>query len=455
VAEGDAPPPVKFGPEENVAWSTPLPPGLSSPAVAGGRIYLTGLREKDLLTLALDRGTGKVLWERKAPAERLEETHSSSSPAAASPAADGERVVVFFGSFGLLAYDAEGKELWRKALGPFKNPFGAASSPILLGGLVVQNLDQDQGSYLLALDRATGEARFRIERPEFPRGFSTPIVWESGGRKAIVVAGTLRLKAYAPDDGHELWSVDGLARIVNPTPVAGPELLYVASFSPGGDTGERISMPPFEEYAAANDKDKNGRFTEDEVPKGAMKDRFHQLDADKDGRITREEWDNMARIFDAAKNGILALRPAPAAAAGAEPAPAPQPAWRYERGIPYVPSPVYYRGHLYMVKEGGIFTALDGATGAVTKQGRLPAGGGYYASLVAGGGNVYAASLGGEVVAVAAGASWEVRSTNALGEAIAASPAIADGRLYVRTEKRLFCFAERPRAGASPGGGAR
>ncbi len=184
--------PVKFGPEEGVAWSTPLPAGISSPAVVGKRIYLTGLREKELLTIALDRETGMVLWERRAPAEKIEEVHPTSNPAASTPAADGARAVVFFGSYGLLAYDPEGKELWRLPLGPFKNPFGEASSPIIAGDLVLLNCDQDVGSFLLAADKVTGKERWRTERPGFPRGFATPVIWEADGRRQVVVAGTLR-----------------------------------------------------------------------------------------------------------------------------------------------------------------------------------------------------------------------------------------------------------------------
>jgi len=439
---------IEFGPGKNLAWSAALPAGMSSPVVVGSRIYLTGLREKALVTIALDRATGKVLWEKPAPAARIEETHDTSSPAASTPASDGERVAVFFGSFGLLCYDPGGKENWRLPLGPFKNPFGQSSSPIISGGLVILNCDQDLGSFLLAVDKATGRERWRTERPEFPRGYSTPIIWETDGARQLVVAGTLRIKGYEVETGRELWSKDGLARIVNPTPVQGGGLLYMASFSPGGDAGERISMQPFEDYAKTHDADKNGRFTKEEVTEPEMKQRFLQIDADKDGFITRAEWENMVRIFDDARNSIIALGPeSPGSAAVSV-------AWTYERAIPYVPTPVYHEGHIYMVKDGGIFTALDAKTGKVAKQGRLPAGGGYYASPVIGGGNLYASSLGGDVVVVsAAGSDWEVRAANSLGERIAATPAIADGRLYVRTEKRLYAFgaqgAEKKAGGAA------
>ena len=431
ISPGAEPLPDRLEPGKNSAWVRDLPPGISSPVVAGGRIYITALRDKDLLTIALDPKSGAVLWERKAPAERIEDTHSTSSPAAATPAADDRRVVSFFGSYGLIAYDADGKEIWNLPLAPLNNPFGAASSPVIAGDLVILNCDQDRGSFLIALDKATGKKRWRIERPQFPRGYSTPILWERGGRTEIVVPGTLELKGYAIDDGREVWSAGGLARIVNPTAFLGGGLLYVASFSPGGDAGERITMPSFEEYTAANDADKDGRLVNAEVPAGEMKNRFLQLDADKDSFITRAEWENMARIFDAAKNGIMGFRPDGERVAKA---------WEYARGVPYVSSPIYHDGTVYMVKDGGIFTSLRAGTGELVKQARLPAGGNYYASPVIGDGKIYVASLAGELTTIAAKPEWEVLASSPLGEGCAATPAIAGGRIYVRTEKRLLAF---------------
>ena len=300
------------------------------------------------------------------------------------------------------------------------------------------------------MEKKTGKIRYRVERPEFPRGFATPVLWDEGGLNGIVVAGTLRAKAYALEDGRELWSAEGLARIVNPTPVLGQGLLFIASYSPGGDTSERISMPSFEEYAKANDADKNGKLSENEIPSGEMKNRFLQLDADKDGFITRAEWDNMARIFESAKNGILAFKPSDASASKT----GVSLAWHYDRGIPYVPSPLYYKGQIYMVKDGGILTSLDAATGMLLKQARLPAGGTYYASPVAGDGKVYLTSLGGEVVVIAAGPAWEVLASHPLNERSAATPALADGRLYIRTEKRLFAFTAAQSAKKEPSAGS-
>jgi outer membrane protein assembly factor BamB len=200
----------------------------------------------------------------------------------------------------------------------------------------------------------------------------------------------------------------------------------------------------FEAYTGLNDKDHDGKLAKDEVPDVEMKNRFAQIDADKDGSITRAEWERMSRIFDAAKNSVMCLRPG-------ESGKPPAVAWRFERSIPYVPSPLFYKGRLYMVKDGGITTVLDAATGVLVKQARLPAGGSYYASPVAAGGLIYFASLSGDLSVVApAESGYEVRASAALGETCAATPALSGGRLYVRTDRRLIAFARTPlTAGAS------
>ncbi|HMC64292.1 MAG TPA: PQQ-binding-like beta-propeller repeat protein, partial [Gemmataceae bacterium] len=129
LANGNDKLPARIGPKENLIWKVPLPEGISSPVVFGDRVYVTGFRDKKLLTIALDAGTGKILWEREAPYKELEKflaTHGSQVQS--TPATDGERVVSFFGSSGLLCYDTDGNLLWHIPMGPFKNDFGAGSS---------------------------------------------------------------------------------------------------------------------------------------------------------------------------------------------------------------------------------------------------------------------------------------------------------------------------------------
>src|SRR5215217_1238779 len=125
--------PAEFGPTTNVIWKVDLPQGFSSPIISGDRIFLTGRRDESLLTIAVDRASGKVLWERVAPRTRKEPLDKRNHPAAASAATDGQHVVVFFGDYGLVAYDIAGKELWKQPLGPFNNIYGMGASPLIVG----------------------------------------------------------------------------------------------------------------------------------------------------------------------------------------------------------------------------------------------------------------------------------------------------------------------------------
>src|SRR6266542_20446 len=159
AAEGHAP--VHFGPERNVLWQIALPPGHSSPCIWGRKIFLTAFDEGKLDILCLDRRDGRILWRKPVPAEKIEPTHRIGSPAASTPATDGERVYVYFGSFGLLSYNLDGQEQWKLPLPIPMVEFGTVTSPILAGQLLILLCDQDQGSFLLALDKRTGRKVWR------------------------------------------------------------------------------------------------------------------------------------------------------------------------------------------------------------------------------------------------------------------------------------------------------
>ena len=149
---GEGRPPVNFGPDQNVLWRTAVGSGLSSPIIWEGRIFLT---EFDRANKQLDRRTGKILWRRTVAAGEIEKVHEIGNPASPTPATDGERVYVYFGSYGLVCYDLDGNQKWERRLPLPENYYGAAASPIVAGELLVLN-HQGKDSYLLGVNRRDG-----------------------------------------------------------------------------------------------------------------------------------------------------------------------------------------------------------------------------------------------------------------------------------------------------------
>lgn len=422
--------------DAQLAWKQPLPPGHSTPTIVGQRIFLTAHESGTLSTICLDRASGKPLWSQALEIEQLEKVHNEGSPAAASVACDGKRVVAFFGSLGLVCYDLDGKLLWIKKLGPFRDEFGAASSPILVDDKVILNEDHDLDSFLLAVSAEDGHTLWQTPREGFTRSYATPVVWQAGGTRLLVVSGALQLVAYDLATGEQRWSLDGFARIVNTTPTKAGEMLYVCTWSPGGDSEARIAMEPWSTALSQWDKNQNARLENEELPAGEVRTRFFRIDLNGDRALDETEWNKYARIFELAQNTLVALR------AGLD-GQAPQVVWQYKRGLPYVASPLVYRGHVYLVKDGGIVTVLDAASGKLVRQSRARGEGNFYASPVGGDGKVLIASGGGVVTLLQAGTQLEVLSSRDFGERIAATPVLSDGHVYVRTEKALYAFAPR------------
>src|SRR6266487_4905500 len=156
--------PAEFGPDKNVIWKTALPFGHSSPALTRDRIFLTASRGDRLVTICLDRRTGRILWERDAPRPRTEKLDSRNGPAGPTPATDGANVYVFFADFGLISYDMDGHERWQLPLGPSNNLYGMGASPVLVGDLVVLPCDQNTGSFIIAVRQRDGRVQWRTPR---------------------------------------------------------------------------------------------------------------------------------------------------------------------------------------------------------------------------------------------------------------------------------------------------
>jgi len=428
-----------------------VPPGHSSPVVWNDHVFLTAVDGGRLWTLALRTRDGRERWRRDAPVGVLEKVHAFSSPAAPTPATDGKRVYVYFGSFGLLAYDFAGKEAWRHPLETPPTKWGTASSPIIRGEhVIVQRDGNSTASELRAVDRRTGRTAWTAPRPMLQESYSTPMLWLHAGGEDLIAVGNGRVTAYDPRDGKERWWAQGVTFQPVNVAVAGDGLLFAASKS----GGEEVDIPAWSDLIRDHDADGDGRLASQEVaesvglqlrkevprdvPGNFLTIRFivGMADRDKDGMTTSGEWERFGAMVAANQSNVLALRPG-----GDGDATQTHLAWTGLRGIPEMPSPLLYRGRLWFVRDGGMVTSYEPSSGRIILDvQRLGAAGQYAASPVAADGRIYAASVDGTIAVFRAGDTLEVLARNDLGERIFATPALAGDTLYVRTEKHLWAF---------------
>jgi outer membrane protein assembly factor BamB len=207
--------PLKWTATQNVRWKTPIPgTGHSSPVVSKGRVFVTSCiePERKRMLYCVDRTNGNVLWERCVLVSELEKKHAQNSWASSTPAADGERVYVTFldrPRVRVYCYDDAGNKLWERSPGEFHSQHGFCSPPVLHKDLVIVNGDQDAEAYIVALDRKTGEERWRADRPNRTRSYCPPVVVEVAGKKQLVLTGSKCVASYDPDTGKQLWIIDG------------------------------------------------------------------------------------------------------------------------------------------------------------------------------------------------------------------------------------------------------
>ncbi len=277
--------PETWSSTENIAWKADIPGrGWSSPVVAGDRIYLTSViatakeeppkkglyfggnretppaDEHRWMVYCVDWKTGKLLWERemhhgKAPARHLKNSYASETPVT-----DGDRVYAYFGGVGVFCLDRDGKVVWSHPVETYKMRFGwgTASSPVLHHGHLYIVNDNEEQSFLAALDAKTGKQIWRVARDE-GSNWSTPFVWESGRRTEIVTAGTRRVRSY-DEDGKLLWELGGMSSITIPTPFAKHDLLYVTS----GYVGDQVRPVYAVKPGASGDISLKGEETSNE-----------------------------------------------------------------------------------------------------------------------------------------------------------------------------------------------
>jgi outer membrane protein assembly factor BamB len=410
VGDGEKPPLHWDGAKgTNIVWKAEIPGlSVSSPITWGDRIYLTTAVSSDpnqkfrtglygdtdpvlddtghqWKVLALDKKTGKVLWQQTAHEGKPKtKRHPKSSQASPTPATNGKVVVAWFGSEGLYAYSVEGKLLWKKDLGLqnagwFFDPdseWGAASSPVIHNNSVIVQCDRQKDSFIAAFDLTTGKELWRTARAEIP-GWGTPTLVKGKDRTEIATNGTKAIRGYDADTGKELWTLGPNSEVTCTTPVSAHGLIFVTA-----------GYPPVQPIYA--------------VKVGSS------------GDLT----------LGSGKESSEAI------------------AWSKQRGGVYLPSPIAYGDHLYTVSNNGILTAYDAKTGTRVYQQRIGQGGSFSSSPVAAAGRLYVANEDGDVYVIKAGAQYELLATNPLGEPVLATPALAGDLLLVRGSKHLFAIQE-------------
>lgn len=444
---------LRFDKEKDLLYSVAIPAGASSPCIWGDRIFLTGVADQKLAMFALDRKTGKQVWRHDSPAPKPREfKHKDGGVAMPTACTNGKQVFFYLPSYGLIARDFAGKKVWEKRLKAPKTDFGIGASPTLCGGNVILVRDGCPEPGIYAFDQKSGEEKWSIPRVRFYESHTTPFVWKHADRTELIVASTGTVMSFDPADGEPLWSVSGLTPLVCTTPTASEGHLIFAGWSTPSAAAvdrlldgmhEKIELTEEEKkdpIALFNrfDTDRDGKMTKKEAPRGRVRDAFRFFDGNKDNVISHKEWVPMMRMPKMGKNVMIAIKPG-----GEGNITRSHVAWTARRGIPYVASPLYYKGRVFLVKAGGVLGGYDAKTGKqVIRRKRLPDHSEYYATPLGVDGKVLACSAGGTLYVLDPEDKLKVVTSVKFDEPIFATPAVVDGVVYVRTRSKLYAFGK-------------
>lgn len=448
--------PTKFSPTENLLWSTEVGDGIGCPVVAAGRVFVNAMTGKEQVSLlCFDAQTGKQLWRRDLATGPLAEIHKTNSHAATTPCADADRVYFYFSTLGMMAFDAQsGDDAWHVKLPTpyFVFKWGPGMSPVLHKDKVIFCQDDDLYPAMYAFDRKTGKIRWKVDRSDMAVNYSHPVICRGkNGKDELVVGGTGKLIGYDPETGKQLWFARVLLRNMKTTPVSQNGVIYI-SLQSGGIANQWLATAD-----QSDTGDKDGRLTKKEiqafvgkvkVPDAFFK-KFDRGDLNKDGYLEGAELDRAfldpdnfagARFDakDASDQFVMAVR-----AGGRGDVTKTHVLWRLPHRAPdHIVSPIVVDGKMVVVKGGGISSCFDVRRGqTVWNQKRIRNVGEYFASPVSGDGKIYVVGENGVVIVLKGGADRvQVLAKNDLGDSCLATPAIAGGRLFFRTRKKLMCF---------------
>ncbi len=384
--------PEKWSATENVKWRVALPePGNSTPVVWGEQIFVTQAVGDRRTLMCFDRKDGKLLWQMGVTAKEKDPTHGTNPYCSASPVTDGERVIVSFASEGLFCYDLSGKELWHRTdLGRQIHIWGNASSPVISGDLCFLNFGPGETTYLLAVDKKTGQtvwkkdeetgynkpqtedpASGRKDNPQFIGSWTTPVLTKIDGKDQLLMSWPRRLAGYDPKTGQELWTSSGLNPLVYTSPIYGDGVIVAM----GGYGGPALAVR-----------------------------------AGGSGDITTSN-----RL------------------------------WQHPRSPQRIGSGVVKDGHVYIHGDPGIAVCLDLKTGETLWSQRMPASGGSgqnWSSVMLADGRCYTITQGGDCFVFKAEPKFELVSVNSMGgERSNSSIVPSNGELFIRTHKALYCIA--------------
>lgn len=379
--------PATWDESTNIAWSIDTPgEGWSAPIVVDGKVFLT-LTDWDKADsesmrfeiVAYDLATGEELWRRATrEAPPTEPTHSQNTYASETPVTDGTRVYAYFGMNGLSCYTLEGEQVWKTDPGAYQmdHGWGTSSSPVLAGDKLFLQIDNQEESFLVAINTADGSEAWRVLRTEEVSNWSTPLIWANSQRTEIVLGGK-SIRSYDPASGDELWSM-AIGGRSSATAATIDDILYIGS--------------------------------EDRSSRGGTPGGLFAVKAGASGEIDVTEEDS------------------------------PHLLWANLRGSIGIASPLVYGGQIYVPeRRGGVLRLHDAATGEQTERKRLPGGGVFWASPLAIDGRVFLFDEQGKTFVIAPGADCEVLGTNSLSGRFWSTPAVADGALLLRSEDRLYC----------------